>query len=420
MTPSTSSGKKRNELLTLAIKLFNEQGYHDTRLEDIAELAGKSKTSVSYHFRSKESLLGEVYRESSRFADEELDIASREPDGLSQVLKLVRLRAEAHIDALSGRRPPLPVMSEIDSLSDIDNQSLKEHFSRQVAQICQFFDAGQRDGSIEVSSAEAATFFVVNILDWIPRWLSQMPNAHHGSALDGLCDLLLNGIVAEPEKLPKSVFFKPQMDEYPEIFDREVRNRIKRNAILRAGTRRLNRQGFRNLSLNDIAADLGVSRSAIYYYFPDKESLIEDCFNRTCNQIDQALEQYERLSNLTAIDEIRLILGELFEGHITNLDPLMRLTLLNALGPTQRVTIEARLKRISAHFAQVIARGMAEGSARPIEIGAFENLVMGSVLSASPWRLKRANLQSSWRPESDPARASDLYFEPLLKGIKSP
>lgn len=67
----------RDELLAVAVRLFAVNGYGATSIQAIAEAAGYAKSSVLYHFGSKEALLEAVLEPAApRFealADEVLD-----------------------------------------------------------------------------------------------------------------------------------------------------------------------------------------------------------------------------------------------------------------------------------------------------------------------------------------------------------
>ncbi|GLQ22460.1 hypothetical protein GCM10007853_03340 [Algimonas ampicilliniresistens] len=410
------TSRKRAEILARAVELFNADGYHDTRLEDIANEVGKSKTSISYHFRSKDALLEEALSISCAFNTHELDLASEAGTGLERILSLVRRRAETHAAALAGRTPPTPLLSDIEAVSQSSNPEILAKHDAQIERICAFIQSGIDDGSVDVQSPAAATFFLLNLLHWLPRWFASMPNAHHESAMDGLCDLLRNGIVLDPDRRISRTNLRQQLDHYPAIFDRSVRNQLKRDAFLRTGIRFLNRTGFRKLSLNDLAKELGVTRGAFYYYISDKDDLLERCFDRTCDTIENALDRARRDTQLDAITVIEQTLRTLFEGHITDLDPLIRLNLLSSVNSAKRKVIEARLKRLRASFSEIIAIAMLDGSARSIDLDALENLFMGTLFSASQWRLAATPLHQSWNPAVEPVAASAAYFEPLLTG----
>ena len=58
------------ELRLIALEMFAENGYAGTSLQQIADAAGYSKSSVLYHFRSKEALLEEALAPAvARFGD---------------------------------------------------------------------------------------------------------------------------------------------------------------------------------------------------------------------------------------------------------------------------------------------------------------------------------------------------------------
>jgi len=48
--------EKRQAILTAALDLFSRLGFHGARLEQVAELAGVSKTNLLYYYPSKEAL----------------------------------------------------------------------------------------------------------------------------------------------------------------------------------------------------------------------------------------------------------------------------------------------------------------------------------------------------------------------------
>lgn len=71
-----STRNTRGRIVSAAWKLFYEQGYEDTTVEEIIELSGTSKGSFYHYFDGKDALLstlsslfGEKYEESYRTSD---------------------------------------------------------------------------------------------------------------------------------------------------------------------------------------------------------------------------------------------------------------------------------------------------------------------------------------------------------------
>lgn len=67
-------------------------------------------------------------------------------------------------------------------------------------------------------------------------------------------------------------------------------NPEKRETILKAAQKRLGMYGFEKTTMSEIAADVNLSKASLYYYFPDKESLLRAVLSRE-------LDEYFRIVN---------------------------------------------------------------------------------------------------------------------------
>jgi AcrR family transcriptional regulator len=54
-------GSTRERILDIALKLFNEKGYENTSLREIAERLGTTKAALYYHFARKQDILLELH-----------------------------------------------------------------------------------------------------------------------------------------------------------------------------------------------------------------------------------------------------------------------------------------------------------------------------------------------------------------------
>ncbi len=62
-TPRPAAVDKRRAILDAAIRVFARQGYHATRVADIADEAGVAYGLVYHYFRSKEAVMTELFTE---------------------------------------------------------------------------------------------------------------------------------------------------------------------------------------------------------------------------------------------------------------------------------------------------------------------------------------------------------------------
>ena len=104
----------------------------------------------------------------------------------------------------------------------------------------------------------------------------------------------------------------------------------RRLAILEAAERFFARYGYKATRLEDVAEDLGLTRPALFYHFPDKQALypatLANAFGSLANQLEEALtsagtivERFEQATNVL-VDEIarRPSLGRLILRYVTD------------------------------------------------------------------------------------------------------
>jgi AcrR family transcriptional regulator len=88
---------RRKELTRQAARLFAEQGYHGTSMEDLASAMGVQKGSLYAHVRSKEDLLDEIAREGATAFHAALD----EIDERLPAVEKLRFALRAHLRVVS-------------------------------------------------------------------------------------------------------------------------------------------------------------------------------------------------------------------------------------------------------------------------------------------------------------------------------
>src|SRR5689334_23309069 len=71
---------------------------------------------------------------------------------------------------------------------------------------------------------------------------------------------------------------------------RDARRKITHAQVLEAAARQMNRRGVAATLLKDVAAELGVTRMALYRYAEDREDLVYQCYLRTCDVLAERLE----------------------------------------------------------------------------------------------------------------------------------
>lgn len=78
----------RRELEAVAIKLWHQYGYHETRVEDITSMVSVTKPTFYYYFDSKEALLAEILFESLQRVQDALEEVTQVEVGPAEELSL--------------------------------------------------------------------------------------------------------------------------------------------------------------------------------------------------------------------------------------------------------------------------------------------------------------------------------------------
>ena len=136
---------------------------------------------------------------------------------------------------------------------------------------------------------------------------------------------------------------------------------LKREAVIRAAAHAFNARGYHNTSIDDIAAALEVTKPTIYYYVPNKEQLLLECFLAGLEQIRAALRAtaHSRRSGREQLDEIvrqyaHAIAGEYGWCMVRAED--------QDLSPESSARIRALKSEIDQGLRRLLRSGMRDGS----------------------------------------------------------
>jgi TetR/AcrR family transcriptional regulator len=134
----------------------------------------------------------------------------------------------------------------------------------------------------------------------------------------------------------------------------------KRATILRAARERFFRFGLGKVTMDEIAADLGMSKAALYYYFPTKEDIF---------RLVISTEQEDFVRRIELIIQKKCVasekLGEFFAEHLTLLGTLLDLRILSdQAGQAIKPIMRDLFKEFSQKEAALLETILREGKKR--------------------------------------------------------
>ena len=145
-------------------------------------------------------------------------------------------------------------------------------------------------------------------------------------------------------------------------------------SILDAATKLFIERGFDGTSMYDIADALGVTRTAVYYYFKNKEAILAaltEGVTRVAGQLAEQLADHKDLEPVAALRKLVVQHTKLILDHSLQFRVVERNE--ERLPPKRREGARNSRRAVLRNFTDVIARGIQSGHFRPVDarIAAF-------------------------------------------------
>lgn len=163
---------------------------------------------------------------------------------------------------------------------------------------------------------------------------------------------------------------------------REKRRR-RRAEILHAALRAFREKGFHATTLDDIAEHLGLRKTALYHYFPDKEAILWACHQESLAELARIINGARKLES--AGDQLAYVIREHVRVMTDTLEGSPLAFEVGAFSPErQRMIIAARDKYERA-VRRIIARGITAGEFRTVDAKIAAFAVLGSINWIARW-----------------------------------
>ncbi|MBN3744356.1 MULTISPECIES: TetR/AcrR family transcriptional regulator [Burkholderia] len=155
---------------------------------------------------------------------------------------------------------------------------------------------------------------------------------------------------------------------------RPTRSDAQRQAILNAASLLFIEKGFGGTNINDIADAVGMTRTALYYYFPSKESMLEALTRDVTERASDLTKVVAQRPELPPQEGLRqLILGHagLILSHPLQFRVVERSE--SSLPDPQRAAAQTARRAVRNNFVNVIRRGIDLGTFQAVDadIAAF-------------------------------------------------
>lgn len=187
---------KRLAILDAAAKIFNERGYHNTSVADVAEALGVSKPFLYYYLQNKEDILFEC----SRIATEELhavldEVRKADLPGWPKLEMLFRGYAKVMTTdfGICLIRNSVPGALPQESWEKL--RGGRRRLNKEVERIVAL---GIADGSIRSCDPRVLSFAMFGAFNWITFWYQQDRPLRPEAVADYFMEIFARGVAAGP------------------------------------------------------------------------------------------------------------------------------------------------------------------------------------------------------------------------------
>lgn len=410
--------RKHGAILSAAAKRFNAEGFSHARLEDVAADLGLTKTGICYYYASKDDLAEAVFRVAAEALHDAVSAAASSPgNAASRLQRLFDLYADQIRLAAKGERVHLASMNDFHALPEAVRAHVGERASACVKELNGMVAAWIDETGAPLGRPEPASFLLLELLDWMGQ---HQVNDRDGFGVDAIhavvSDLLLNGLISSSGLIGAPAPLPLGAGDTLAIFDRDARNRMKREAFLKAGTRFFNQKGFGGTSLAEVASALGVTRGAFYYHIADKEQFLDQCIDRSLQIVERVLDAADD-AELAPLERVHSVLSELIYQQAVGVEPLIRPGMAGVLPPARQRRHRTRLQTITRRLGDMVSEGMASGDIRAVDPHVIEAMLVGIMFFNGGYTLAAAHSLSSWSASEEPRTATRDYLYLVIHGM---
>lgn len=161
------------------------------------------------------------------------------------------------------------------------------------------------------------------------------------------------------------------------------RKKGRKEEILDAAANLFSQKSYHDVTMDQIAAHVGVAKGTLYLYFNSKEKLYLEILEDTFEEIESILEK-EIAKNDPAPEKLKKVLSLIFQFYLQHLDVLRILSRdeTHLIREHYEFTEHWRHRRIKL-YEKILEKGIKEGSFRPSNTKLTAHIIFGLVGSVT-------------------------------------
>lgn len=163
----------------------------------------------------------------------------------------------------------------------------------------------------------------------------------------------------------------------------EIRD-VRRKQILREAGALFGEVGYQNASMEQIAARLGLTKAALYYYFSDKSEILMRCFALGRQVVDEALA-YAMSLDANGLERIVAFVRRYVLGITSELGACAMTLELRSAPPEEMPRLLSSMRKLDRQLRDFVSAGIDDGSCSPVDPTLAVNWIMGAMVLIPRW-----------------------------------
>lgn len=167
----------------------------------------------------------------------------------------------------------------------------------------------------------------------------------------------------------------------PHVRDKRERRRAE---ILRAALRAFRDKGYHATTLDDIAEHVGVRKTALYHYFPDKEAILYECHRESLAEVRRLMTIAGKNAE-SAAEHLALVIREHVRVMIETLEGSPLAFEVTALSPERQDEVIQARDKYERGLRKIIDDGVRDGEFRPVDSKIAVFAILGAINWIARW-----------------------------------
>ena len=162
-----SAENRKIEIIDGALKLFAQNGYHSTTLDQVAANIGVTKATLYYYFRSKEEIIRAILKRSVNRMEKAVELGKSSLSARDKLCQFIQYHVEFSADNAELARV---TFEQINALPKKTRDAIKRKQREVVMTLQHILEQGIRDKSLDTNDTKIASYAIIGLCNWTYHW----------------------------------------------------------------------------------------------------------------------------------------------------------------------------------------------------------------------------------------------------------